>query len=726
MLSADTSYHGHNLQNAASRSTAASGQFDFTRYSCVGFCAFQFAGSIRMERTGDEMVDNPIDASDNIFDLVIIGGGLAGMMQADFIADDPSPELRVAIIDPNPESLADKTFASWRLKSEKQHRYSDCVENRWDRFRITSPDGTKISKDFSDRYYERIPGENLMHKIWKRIEKDSRFRLVRDHVDSVIDSDQMAEIKTKSGQTFFAKRTLNSVTGGKPEVLQYFLGFELETSNDHFDPGIVDLMDFRVGQENDVRFVYILPFSTRQALVEFTVFSPNRISDAECEVILRSYIEKHLDLRDFRITKKESGAIPMTLQAESMFPATHTRSSLDVIGSAGGMVKASTGYSFQRNLKSIEDGANLSRRTAYKHYRFQIYDGLLLRIIQANGALISRIFPVLFAANTPNKIFSFLDETSRFFDEVRIFYRLPWKPFLVSLVVLHPFVFAAAASALLYHTVGGASVWIIPVVGLLTTGIGHGSLDHLLDPRGNHSGSFYWRYLASMAGFLLLWFIFPPLAVIFFLFQSADHFGEANWIRAIRLAGNATWIRGLAWIWGLFASIFGVLLHWEEARPVVQLILRGSVNIDSWQTAQTRQIAMLLFACALGTAWIIDRYERKALGRAVCGLPATVFLGATIAMLPLLPGFFCFFAFWHSWDSIVAQRAATGWTSAEYAVRAVRHTLISLAGIFLLILIRSAWGHSDQIWQITFVMIGALTAAHAPIMKAFLKTRRPA
>lgn len=675
------------------------------------------------------------------FDVVIVGGGLAGMMHADFLADDTSPDLRVAIVDPDPDSLAGKTFAAWRLKSSLPHRYSGCVENRWGQFRITSPDGAtdgrQVVREFGEYCYERIPGERLMRTIRGRIDGDSRFQIIRDQVTAVVDihgeSGHAARVTTASGMELSAKRVVNSVTTGNPEVLQYFLGFELETTTDHFEPDVVDLMDFRVDQEGDVRFVYILPFSRRQALVEFTVFSPNRIPDAECEKILRGYIEKHLKLRDFSVTKVESGAIPMTLHAEPRFPAPGMRSVMEVAGGAAGMVKPSTGYSFQRNLESIfessfdsnGDRQRLPSRTAYRQFRFEVYDALLLRIIQANGAMIARIFPVLFSANKPSQIFSFLDQKSGFFEEIRIFYRLPWAPFLASLVILYPFLFAASASAILYYTVGGASVWVIPVIGLLTAGIGHGSLDHLLDSRSHDPLRFYGRYLGSMAGFLFVWFVFPPLALGFFLFQSADHFGEANWIRAIRNSGHAAWTRTLAWIWGLFAAIFGVLVHWTEASPVLQLILQDSVSVASWDAVIARQAGFALFGAASLAAWVLDRYERKALGRAVCGLPATVLLGVSMLALPLLPGFFCFFAFWHGWDSIVAQRAGTGWTSTEYALRAVRYTFVSLLGIFLLILAGAAWGDFNRIWQILFVMIGALTAAHAPVMKRFLKRKPP-
>jgi len=675
-----------------------------------------------MEGSGGQMVPNLTD-----FDVIIVGGGLAGLMQADILADDPSPDLRVAIIDPDPESLSSKTFASWRLKTSPPHRYADCIENRWERFRITSNDGQPVIQDFGEYYYERIPGDILLSKIRQRLDTDARFKKIRDSVIDILETTprehlaQAAVVTTASGQTLSTKRVLNSVTVQKPEVLQYFLGFELETESDHFDPQLVDLMDFRLEQAGEVRFVYILPFSRRRALVEFTVFAAKRISSDECETLLRDYIATKLCLPSFRIIKVESGAIPMTLSPESLFSPAHVHSVIDVIGGAAGMVKPSTGYSFQRNLAYLTSPA----RKSYGHFRFQVYDALLLRIIRSNGAMISRIFVVLFAANSPSEIFSFLDEKSRFLDEIKIFSRLPWAPFIRSLVVYDPFIFAASASVILHWTIGGVFVWIIPIIGLLTFGIGHGSLDHLLDPKPHKSLKFYTEYLGLMAMFLLTWFIAPPLAFIYFLFQSADHFGEANWIRAIRNSQDARWTRTLASIWGLFAATFGVLIHWQEAGPIVQLILRDSMSVKGLTPEIAQWCGLFIFAAGIVAAGLLDRYERKALGRAVSGLPATLLLGAFTVALPLLPGFFCFFAFWHGWDSIAAQRFANGWSFKEYAKKSLRYTVASLTGILVLAVLYATSMADNRIWQIIFVAVGALTAAHAPVMKRFLKRKPP-
>jgi hypothetical protein len=61
----------------------------------------------------------------------------------------------------------------------------------------------------------------------------------------------------------------------------------------------------------------------------------------------------------------------------------------------------------------------------------------------------------------------------------------------------------------------------------------------------------------------------------------------------------------------------------------------------------------------------------------------------------------------------------------EYAQKSLRYTLASIMAVFLLVLIYATSRADNQIWQIIFVAVGALTAAHAPVMKRFLKRKPP-
>ena len=149
---------------------------------------------------------------------------------------------------------------------------------------------------------------------------------------------------------------------------QHFLGWEIETDHDAFDPEVVQFMDFRVPQHGQARFVYALPFGPRRALVEFTVFSAQRLARAEYEAELRSYLADRLAGRPYRVTAEEGGSIPMT---DHPLPA---RVSPHVVnlGTRAGRAKPSTGYTFcphSAALGAAGGGAGCYRPAAPRPHR---------------------------------------------------------------------------------------------------------------------------------------------------------------------------------------------------------------------------------------------------------------------------------------------------------------------------------------------------------------------
>ena len=57
--------------------------------------------------------------------------------------------------------------------------------------------------------------------------------------------------------------------------------------------------------------MYILPFKKNEALIEYTLFSKNILSDIEYETEIKNYIDKKLKV-NYKIIEKEKGVIPMT------------------------------------------------------------------------------------------------------------------------------------------------------------------------------------------------------------------------------------------------------------------------------------------------------------------------------------------------------------------------------------------------------------------------------
>jgi lycopene beta-cyclase len=665
------------------------------------------------------------------YDHVIFGAGLSGLLKAESLMRSMLPNERLLLIDPNPKNVCERTFCVWRDKTDNRHPHANLVSHRYSHFRITA-NGQKSGeiKSFDNFIYERIPGELFYKHMHQKILADKRFETLEESVVQANETKSHVEIKTSSGQIIYASQVWNSLIEGKPDMIQHFFGFEIEVESDFFTENLVDLMDFRVEQENEVRFVYVLPFSKRTGLVEFTVFSKNILSAEDYEKHLRSYLQRIYNLLNFKILNTEMGAIPMSLDPWPKFSSPMGLERILPIGGAAGQIKASTGYSFMRNQTEHRNihtaGNDIDKRSLFQ-WRFRIYDTLLIGIMKSNGAVISDVFPKLFSQNTSAVLFRFLDEKTYFFEEIKIFFKLPWKHFLKQLGLNYSFIFMALFLILLNFFLDLSEVvqftdqsnflrwWLFPVIGLFTLGISHGAIDHLLDPTVSKL-RFYLLYFIGLISFFALWLISPVLSLIVFILISADHFGESQFLRALKLSKNQFSIRILATIWGASVSLMAPLFHWDSAKSILTTLLRDSNIGEFISTSQASFAGVSLAVIAIASSYVISKYEMRALGRSLPGVLPTAFLCFTFWAMPLVPGFLTFFCFWHAQDTIFQQRKVLNWSAKKYFLKAAPFSAVAS---FSLIGLLYYFNSLANIWSYLFLFLGALTLSHSLVMKRF-------
>ena len=127
----------------------------------------------------------------------------------------------------------------------------------------------------------------------------------------------------------------------KSKLWQHFQGIEIETNKNIFDDEIVNLMDFNCDQKNDVHFFYTLPFNKNRALIETTWLSDlEDQSLMNYDLQLENYIKNNLGIKNYNVNFKEKGAIPL------FYPSIKNDNKTINIGTAGGMTRLSTGYTF--------------------------------------------------------------------------------------------------------------------------------------------------------------------------------------------------------------------------------------------------------------------------------------------------------------------------------------------------------------------------------------------
>ena len=350
------------------------------------------------------------------FDYIIIGGGCAGLSLAyELEIHNKLKDKTLAIIEPRLKYTKDKTWSFWKVSS---HNFDDCVQKNWKNFSINIPAQTK-HLECKDYPYQSIDSGLFYEKINNRLKKNKNIFFYKD----------IKEVKLENSFIF------NSVPSHENSInslWQHFYGVEIETKNKSFDDNIINLMDFDCEQKENVHFFYTLPFSKNKALVETTWLSKmDDSSEKDYDNQIKDYIEKNLNLKNYKITYKEEGAIPLFYPLD-----TQDKNKIN-IGTAGGMTRLSTGYTFlniQEHSKYImENIENISKIKIFKiDKKYQFLDKIFLKVLTKHPEKMPEIFFKMFEGS-PKTVIKFLSNKSNFFEDLSVILKMPKWIFIKTL-----------------------------------------------------------------------------------------------------------------------------------------------------------------------------------------------------------------------------------------------------------------------------------------------------
>ena len=350
------------------------------------------------------------------FNYVIIGGGCAGLSLAyELEIHEKLKDKTLAIIEPRKEYKRDKTWSFWKVAP---HNFDDCVKKNWENFSINIPGKTNYleCKNFP---YQSIDSGLFYEKIKNKLKKNENIFFFKN----------IEEINKQNSLVF------NSVPNIKKNHLnlwQHFCGVEIKTDNDIFDEKIFNLMDFDCEQRESVHFFYTLPYAKNRALVETTWLSKmNDNSQKDYENQINNYIKNNLKIKNYEINYKEEGAIPL------FYPLNKNEKNKINIGTAGGMTRLSTGYTFlniQEHSKYIRE--NIDNITNAKKFeinrKYQFLDEIFLRVLEKNPEKMSDIFFRMFKTS-PKTVIKFLSNKSNFLEDLSIIFKMPKLIFIKAL-----------------------------------------------------------------------------------------------------------------------------------------------------------------------------------------------------------------------------------------------------------------------------------------------------
>lgn len=388
-------------------------------------------------------------------DIIIAGSGLSGLTLALECARRPFFQDReILLIDRDEKIRNDRTWCFW-ASDEECASLPPVIYKTWDKCRFF---GKNLDKNLaiSPYRYRMVRGIDFYNFAKAELDKNPSIRRITANItglnakDGVVFSDRgefqgkrvfnsaLTKISLLPGTSpLYPAPPLTALSPGGPlprftRLLQHFKGFLIETPHAAFDPDTVTFMDYRIEQKGETRFVYVLPFSETSALVEFTVFSPALCPAEEYDAELRHYIRKFLGIEEFSITEEEFGVIPM-----SDHPFSPVAEGCVVhIGTAGGFVKASSGYAFKRTQRKIramlddwEKNEVPDPSLLLSSWRYRFYDSVMLRVLREQSVSGEDFFSGLFRKLPAELVFRFLDEDSTFADDLHLLSAPPTWPF---------------------------------------------------------------------------------------------------------------------------------------------------------------------------------------------------------------------------------------------------------------------------------------------------------
>lgn len=340
----------------------------------------------------------------------ILGDGIAAMMLASRAGEMPEHEMTIV----HPEGapmLKDHMLGFWNMDGLEMAVESSRAS--WSKWAIVTDTNKSVMHSDKHAYH-------IMHKA--NYIQNCRDKATQEGVEFI---EQKSMTTTESSQTFDSRPPRAS----KNAMLQHFLGQEVEVDKPVFDSSTAILMDFRVDQSEGMHFIYLLPYSPTQALVESTLFSTT-VLDREYYVnTINDYLADHYGASVHNIIHEEQGVIPMgTLSPHD--------ENIPGLGANAGAIRPASGYTFvfihqqiQRAIESSKQGKPLRFKRPHKAIDVWM-DAVLLTVLRNWPQQGPKLFGRMASSLSGDEFVRFMSGQANWRLRLKVIMAMPKLPFI--------------------------------------------------------------------------------------------------------------------------------------------------------------------------------------------------------------------------------------------------------------------------------------------------------
>lgn len=371
------------------------------------------------------------------YDYIFTGTGLSALMTVyEMVLSGEFKDRSILLLDQDAKKTNDRTWCFWDFNNT----CPDLIHKKWT-FAWFKNETLERKISLQPYQYNMVKGIDFYELVLNVISKETNIVFQQQKVVDFEELEAHCVVRTEV-ETFTCGRVINSIFNPNivksqtqyPLLQQHFIGWFVKSKEAVFHSDTATFMDFSVAQKGNTRFMYVLPTSANEALLEYTLFSKDLLPKNEYEEAIIAYLQK-IGVTDYEIVEKEQGNIPMTCYP---FWKDNSKNTIN-IGSAGGWTKASTGYTFKNTIKKSKTLASFLKtekdfRAFHQKDKFWFYDLLLLDILDQKNELGTTIFSALFKKGDATLIFKFLDEETNFWEDLQVIWKCPKGLFIHALL----------------------------------------------------------------------------------------------------------------------------------------------------------------------------------------------------------------------------------------------------------------------------------------------------
>jgi lycopene beta-cyclase len=378
------------------------------------------------------------------FAFIIAGGGMAGLSLAYYLSKSSLGDVPILIIDQFPKNKNDKTWCYW---SDCTEEFDHIAEKSWDSLWFHSQSNQSKLLNINPFQYRKINSGDWYEEVNKALSTMPNIQFIEAKIHSFFYRGVDVGVSTDQGDFYASQKVFDSISPFKCDyenskhIKQHFLGWTIESHFPVFKQESADLFDFRVAFDVECEFMYVLPTSPKKALFEYTFFSGKIRDKNYYRDKLKAYLLAYYGFGedDYDLLEEEYGVIPMRPMEEQ---TQNLHAKLIKIGTSGGFVKSTTGYSFLRTQHTLKElVANLETKNhkafVLKELRFKKWmDKVFLQVFIDQKIAGSKVFEALFFKNSPQKILRFLEEKTSLREDLSLMFTVPTLPFVSAAVKL--------------------------------------------------------------------------------------------------------------------------------------------------------------------------------------------------------------------------------------------------------------------------------------------------